>query len=54
MFRARFAAAFPRFVGNFGPQDLENAVVGSPPGDLAEKLLCALLGLTLNRKKDVM
>ena len=54
MFRARFASAFPRFVSNFGPQDLENAIVGKPPGDLAEKLLCALLGLVLNRKKDVV
>ncbi|MDI1491654.1 MAG: hypothetical protein OHK93_002863 [Ramalina farinacea] len=32
---------------------IENGVSGSPPGEQVEKLLCALLSLVLNRKKDI-
>ncbi|KAL4788043.1 hypothetical protein BJX76DRAFT_345129 [Aspergillus varians] len=53
MFRARFHEAFPRSTPHFGPQDIERGVVESPPGDHIERLLCAFLGLVLNRKKDV-
>ncbi|KAL6232150.1 hypothetical protein BDW75DRAFT_218408 [Aspergillus navahoensis] len=53
MFRARFHEVFPRSIPHFGPQDIERGVVESPPGDHIERLLCALLGLVLNRKKDV-
>ncbi|KAL5043966.1 hypothetical protein BDW71DRAFT_199371 [Aspergillus fruticulosus] len=53
MFRARFHEVFPRSTPHFGPQDIERGVVESPPGDHIERLLCALLGLVLNRKKDV-
>ena len=53
MFRARFADAFPRSLPHFGPQDIERGVVDSLPDDNVEKLLCALIGLVLNRKKDV-
>ncbi|KAJ5723532.1 hypothetical protein N7488_001567 [Penicillium malachiteum] len=52
-FRARFHDAFPRSMPHFGPQDIERAVEESTPGEYAERLLCALLGLVLNRKKDV-
>ncbi|KAF2755889.1 hypothetical protein EJ05DRAFT_477953 [Pseudovirgaria hyperparasitica] len=52
MFRARFADVFPpKGVINFGPQDLERAVTDSPPGPMAENLLCSLLYLVLNRQK---
>ncbi|KAL4942648.1 hypothetical protein BDV06DRAFT_158974 [Aspergillus oleicola] len=53
MFRARFHEVFPRSTPHFGPQDVERGVVESPPGDHIERLLCAFLGLVLNRKKDV-
>ncbi|KAJ5665131.1 uncharacterized protein N7477_007579 [Penicillium maclennaniae] len=53
MFRARFHESFPRGVPHFGPQDIERGVEESPPGECIERLLCALLGLVLNRKKDV-
>ncbi|RDW78776.1 uncharacterized protein DSM5745_05628 [Aspergillus mulundensis] len=53
MFRARFHEVFPRSTPHFGPQDIERGVEESTPGDHIERLLCALLGLVLNRKKDV-
>ncbi|KAJ5995029.1 hypothetical protein N7481_002006 [Penicillium waksmanii] len=53
MFRARFDEAFPKSLPHYGPQDIERGAVDSPPGDYIERLLCALLGLVLNRKKDV-
>ena len=53
MFRARFHEAFPRSLPHFGPQDIERGVEDSVPGEYIERLLCALLGLVLNRKKDV-
>ena len=53
MFRARFHEAFPRGLPHFGPQDIERGAEESPPGEYIERLLCALLGLVLNRKKDV-
>ncbi|KAF7864212.1 uncharacterized protein EAF02_010180 [Botrytis sinoallii] len=53
MFRARFSEVFPKSLPNFGPQELEHAVVGTTPGEHAEQFLCALLGLLLNRKQDV-
>lgn len=53
MFRSRFATAFPKSLPNFGPQELELSVDDAVPGDVAEKFLCALLGLLLNRKQDV-
>ncbi|KAJ5775263.1 uncharacterized protein N7511_000274 [Penicillium nucicola] len=52
-FRARFHEVFPRGLQHYGPQDIENGVQESPPGEYIERLLCALLGLVLNRKKDV-
>lgn len=52
MFRARFHEVFPRTVPNYGPQDIEK-VEESPPEEGIERLLCALLGLVLNRKKEV-
>ncbi|KAJ5381308.1 uncharacterized protein N7496_003736 [Penicillium cataractarum] len=52
-FRARFHEAFPRGLPHFGPQDIEKGVEDSVPGEYIERLLCALLGLVLNRKKDV-
>ncbi|KAJ5241316.1 uncharacterized protein N7469_002907 [Penicillium citrinum] len=53
MFRARFDEAFPKALPHYGPQDIERGAVDSPPGEYIERLLCALLGLVLNRKKDV-
>ena len=53
MFRARFGDAFPRSCPHFGPQDLERGIREEVPSESAEKLLCCLLGLVLNRKKDV-
>lgn len=53
MFRSRFADAFPKSLPHYGPQDIENGVVQSLPDDQVERLLCALLGLVLNRKKDI-
>ncbi|KAJ9196383.1 hypothetical protein DTO164E3_5884 [Paecilomyces variotii] len=53
MFRARFHDVFPRSLPHYGPQDIERGVADITPGDHIERLLCALLGLVLNRKKDV-
>lgn len=53
MFRSRFADTFPKSLPHYGPQDIERGVVESPPGEHIERLLCALLGLLLNRKKEV-
>lgn len=53
MFRARFHDTFPRSLPHFGPQDIERGVEEPTPGEYIERLLCALLGLVLNRKKDV-
>jgi hypothetical protein len=53
MFRSRFTAAFPKNLANFGPQELERGVVDALPAEHVENLLCALLGLLLNRKQDV-
>lgn len=53
MFRSRFTEAFPKSLFNFGPQELERDVVDTVPGEGVEHLLCALLGLLLNRKQDV-
>ncbi|KAK4992015.1 hypothetical protein LTR50_001411 [Elasticomyces elasticus] len=53
MFRSRFNSAFPIKLPQFGPQDIERGVVDSVPSPQVENLLCALLGLVLNRKKPV-
>jgi hypothetical protein len=53
MFRSRFAEAFPRGAPHVGPQDIEEGVQGETPSSTVEGLLCALLGLVLNRKKPV-
>ncbi|OXV06550.1 hypothetical protein Egran_05683 [Elaphomyces granulatus] len=53
MFRARFGEVFPKSLPHYGPQDIEKGVADSAPGDHVERLLCALVGLVLNRKKDV-
>ncbi|KIW17078.1 hypothetical protein PV08_04269 [Exophiala spinifera] len=53
MFLSRFHEAFPKYLTALGPQDIERGVAGELPDELVEKLLCALLGLVLNRKKDV-
>ena len=53
MFRSRFGDAFPKSLPHYGPQDIERGVEEAAPGEQVEKLLCALLGLVLNRKKDV-
>ena len=53
MFRSRFSDAFPKSLPQFGPQDIEQGVSESILGEIAEKILCALLGLVMNRKKDV-
>jgi hypothetical protein len=53
MFRARFSDVFPKSLPHYGPQDIERGVLDSVPGDYIERLLCALVGLVLNRKKDV-
>jgi hypothetical protein len=52
-FRARFSACFSGKLPDFGPQDIEQGVVDSVPSQLVEELLCALLSLVLNRKKNV-
>ncbi|KAF2176784.1 hypothetical protein K469DRAFT_606039 [Zopfia rhizophila CBS 207.26] len=52
MFRSRFTEAFPPKCPHFGPQDIERGVL-DPPSSQIESLLCALLGLVLNRKKPV-
>lgn len=53
MFRSRFSSAFPKSLPHYGPQDIESGVTDAVPGDHIERLLCALLGLVLNRKKEV-
>ncbi|KAK2791666.1 hypothetical protein FQN52_004582 [Onygenales sp. PD_12] len=53
MFRARFSEVFPKSLPHYGPQDIERGVTDAVPGDHIERLLCALIGLILNRKKDV-
>ena len=53
MFRSRFNEAFSKSLPHYGPQDIENGVAGPIPGEQVERLLCALLGLVLNRKKDI-
>lgn len=53
MFRSRFSNAFSKSLPHYGPQDIERGVVDSTPGEHVERLLCALLGLLLNRKKEV-
>lgn len=53
MFRSRFNDAFPKSLPHYGPQDVEGGVVDPIPGDQVERLLCVLLGLVLNRKKDI-
>ena len=53
MFRSRFHSVFPKSLPHYGPQDIERGVDGAIPGEHAERLLCALLGLVLNRKKEI-
>lgn len=53
MFRSRFNDAFPRGAPHVGPQDIEQGVAEGAPSADVEGLLCALLGLVLNRKKPV-
>jgi hypothetical protein len=53
MFRSRFNEAFPRGAPHVGPQDVELGVAEGTPSADVEGLLCALLGLVLNRKKPV-
>ena len=53
MFRSRFNEAFPRGSPSVGPQDIEQGVAEDKPSADVEGLLCALLGLVLNRKKPV-
>lgn len=53
MFRSRFSDVFPKSLPHYGPQDIERGVTDSIPGDHIERLLCALIGLCLNRKRDV-
>lgn len=53
MFRARFSDALPKSLPHYGPQDIERGVQDTVPGEHIERLLCALIGLVLNRKKEV-
>ncbi|KAF1851236.1 uncharacterized protein K460DRAFT_303225 [Cucurbitaria berberidis CBS 394.84] len=53
MFRSRFNEAFPHVAPHVGPQDIELGVAEDIPSPVVEGLLCALLGLVLNRKKPV-
>jgi len=53
LFRSRFTEAFPKSLTNFGPQELERDIVDTVPGEHVEHLLCAILGLLLNRKQDI-
>ncbi|KAJ9661748.1 hypothetical protein H2201_006419 [Coniosporium apollinis] len=53
MFRSRFSEAFPPKLIHYGPQDIERGVADALPTPQIESLLCALLGLALNRKKYV-
>ncbi|EPS37615.1 hypothetical protein H072_8675 [Dactylellina haptotyla CBS 200.50] len=51
-FQAKFNQVF-RGVPNLGPQDIEVGVAETPISDQIEALLCKLLGLALNRQKQV-
>lgn len=51
-FQAKFNQLF-RGVPNLGPQDIEAGVAETPIADSIEALLCKLLGLALNRQKQV-
>ncbi|EEQ87121.1 uncharacterized protein BDCG_02241 [Blastomyces dermatitidis ER-3] len=53
MFRSRFSDVFPKSLPHYGPQDIERGVTDTVPGDHIMRLLCALIGLCLNRKRDV-
>jgi hypothetical protein len=53
MFRSRFSDALPTKLPHFGPQDIEKGVVDTDPSPEVQHLLCAVLGLVLNRKKPV-
>lgn len=53
MFRSRFSDSFPKNVSNLGPQDIEQGIMDATPGQVIGDLLCALLSLVLNRKKNV-
>ncbi|KAK6428195.1 hypothetical protein LTR95_015664 [Oleoguttula sp. CCFEE 5521] len=53
MFRSRFSSAFSTKLAHIGPQDLETGVTGEAPSREVEGLLCAVLGLVMNRKKPV-
>ncbi|KAI5806527.1 hypothetical protein DFH27DRAFT_480189, partial [Peziza echinospora] len=51
-FQSRFNAAF-KGTPNLGCQDIETGVNNLKPSEQVEQLLCRLLGLLLNRKKNV-
>ncbi|KAF3919176.1 hypothetical protein AA313_de0201594 [Arthrobotrys entomopaga] len=51
-FQAKFNQVF-RGVPNLGPQDIEAGIKETPISDHVEALLCKLLGLALNRQKQV-
>ncbi|KAF2484465.1 hypothetical protein BDY17DRAFT_264501 [Neohortaea acidophila] len=51
MFRSRFNEVMPAKLSNLGPQDIERGVVDTTPSPEVSHLLCAMLGLALNRKK---
>lgn len=53
MFRSRFSDLLPKSLPHLGPQDIENGIVGPTPSEQVERLLCGILGLLLNRKKEV-
>ncbi|MCJ1476823.1 hypothetical protein MMC13_005492 [Lambiella insularis] len=53
MFRSRFSGAFPKSLQHYGPQDIEKGIGETPLDEHVERLLCATIGLVLNRKKDV-
>ena len=53
MFRSRFTDAFPPKCPHLGAQDIERGVADPLPSSQIEGLLCALLGLVVNRKKPV-
>ncbi len=53
MFRSRFTDVMPSKLPHFGPQDVERGVSDSAPSHEVQQLLCAILGLVLNRKKPV-
>lgn len=53
MFRSRFNEVMPGKLAQMGPQDVERGVEEDVPSPQIEGLLCAILGLVLNRKKPV-